>query len=32
MRVADIDLNIKEGNIDEWTALEQYVIESVEKN
>ena len=31
MRVADIDLNIKEGNIDEWTALEQYVIESVEK-
>jgi len=31
MRVADIDLDIKEGNIDEWTALEQYVVESVEK-
>lgn len=31
MRVADIDLSIKEGSIDEWTALEQYVIESVEK-
>lgn len=30
MRVADIDLNIKEGNINEWTALEQYIIESIE--
>lgn len=31
MRVAEIDLSIKEGEIDEWTALEQYIIESVEK-
>ncbi len=31
IRVADIDLDIKEGNIDEWTALEQYVIESLKK-
>ncbi len=29
MRVAEIDLSIKEGIIDEWTALEQYVMESV---
>lgn len=27
-RVADIDLDIKEGNIDEWIALEQYVREN----
>ncbi len=30
MRVAEIDLSIKEGEIDEWTALEQYVLESLE--
>lgn len=30
MRVADIDLSIKEGSINEWTALEQYIIESIE--
>lgn len=31
MRVSEIDLAIKEGAVDEWTALEQYVMESVEK-
>ena len=31
MRIAEIDMSIKEGEIDEWTALEQYIIESVEK-
>lgn len=28
-RVAEIDLEIKEGRMDEWTALEQYVMECV---
>ena len=31
MRVAEIDLSIKEGSIDEWVALEQYVLEAVKK-
>lgn len=31
MRVADIDLSIKEGSIEEWVALEQYVLEAVKK-
>lgn len=30
MRVAEIDLSIKEGAVDEWVALEQYVLESLE--
>ncbi len=28
-RVAEIDLEIKEGRVDEWTALEQYVMECI---
>lgn len=28
-RVAELDLDIKEGRIDEWTALEQYVTECI---
>lgn len=28
-RVAEIDLEIKEGRVDEWTALEQYVAECI---
>ena len=28
-RVAEIDLEIKEGKVDDWTALEQYVMECV---
>lgn len=28
-RVAEIDLEIKEGKVDDWTALEQYVTECV---
>ena len=31
IKVAEIDLLIKEGQIPEWTALEQYILESVEK-
>ena len=31
IRIAEIDLSIKEGQIPEWTALEQYILESVEK-
>ena len=31
MRVAEITFSIVEGAVDEWTALEQYVLESVEK-
>ena len=30
IKIAEIDLNIKEGLIPEWTALEQYIIESVQ--
>lgn len=29
MRIPEIDLEIKEGKIDEWTALEQYVAEAL---
>lgn len=28
-RVAELDLDIKEGRVDEWTALEQYVAECI---
>ncbi len=31
MRVSEIDLAIKEGAVDEWTALEQYVMEAVDR-
>ncbi len=31
IRVAEIDLSIKEGQIPEWTALEQYILESVDR-
>lgn len=30
IRVAEIDLSIKEGQIPEWTALEQYILESTD--
>lgn len=30
IRVAEIDLSIKEGAVEEWTALEQYVLESLD--
>lgn len=31
-RVAEIDLAIKEGRIDEWTAIEQYVAECIHRS
>ncbi len=31
-RVAELDLAIKEGRVDEWTALEQYVMECIHMN
>ncbi len=31
-RVAEIDLSVKEGRCEDWTALEQYVIECIHKN
>lgn len=30
-RIAEIDLAVKEGAVDEWTALEQYVLECVKQ-
>lgn len=31
-RVAELDLAIKEGRVDEWTALEQYVMECIHRS
>lgn len=31
-RVAELDLAVKEGRVDEWTALEQYVMECIHMN